>query len=116
MTTSEKPSGRSASGNSVDVSSNSKESSNSREERASIKEAAARESTPTLDIVVGEEQSPRGLSSEGYSMSNLSRSAEKSNPILDEIDQALTNLVEKMNSPLAEREIIQEALTPKIPI
>ncbi|MED6120935.1 hypothetical protein PIB30_025564 [Stylosanthes scabra] len=120
-TTSEKPptpdSARSASGNSVDVSSNSKESSNLREERTSpIKEVAARESTPSLDIVVGEEQSPRGFSTEGYSMSNLSRSVEKSNPILDEIDQALTDPVEKLNSLLAEQEIIQEDLTPKIPI
>ncbi|MED6138541.1 hypothetical protein PIB30_075129 [Stylosanthes scabra] len=146
-TASEKPStpdsARSASGNSLDVSSNSKESSNSKDEvkyspsqsvyfmrtnldhqsvfpfrtqRASpIKEPVARESTPSLDIIVGE-QSPCRLSSEGYSISNLSRSAEKSNPILDEIDQALHNPVEKMNSPLAEREIIQEALTPKIPI
>ncbi|MED6160257.1 hypothetical protein PIB30_049870 [Stylosanthes scabra] len=85
-------SARSASGNSLDVSSNSKESSNSKDERASpIKEPAARESTPSLDIIIGEEQSPCGLSSEGYSISNLSRSAEKSNPILDEIDQALNN-------------------------
>ncbi|MED6151038.1 hypothetical protein PIB30_078497, partial [Stylosanthes scabra] len=137
-------SARSASGNSLDVSANSKESSNSKDEvkyspgqsvyfmrtnldhqsvfpfhtqRASpIKEPAARESTPSLDIIVGEEQSPCGLSSEGYSISNLSRSVEKSNPILDEIDQALNNPVKKMNSPLEEREIIQEALTPKIPI
>ncbi|MED6189899.1 hypothetical protein PIB30_100523 [Stylosanthes scabra] len=118
---SEKPptldSARSASGNSLDVSSNSKESSNSKDERASpIKEPAARESTPSLDLIVGKEQSPCGLSSEGYSISNLSRSTEKSNPILDKIDQALNNPVGKMNSPLEEREIIQEASTPKIPI
>ncbi|MED6188351.1 hypothetical protein PIB30_085118 [Stylosanthes scabra] len=118
---SEKPptpdSARSISGNSLDVSSNSKESSNSKDKRASpIKEPTARESTPSLDVIVGEEQSPCGLSSEGYSISNLSRSAEKLNPILDEIDQALNNLVGKINSPLEEREIIQEASTPKVPI
>ncbi|MED6141884.1 hypothetical protein PIB30_107910, partial [Stylosanthes scabra] len=41
---------------------------------------------------------------------------EKSNPTLDEIDQALFNPIGKMNSPLAEREVIQEASTPKVPI
>ncbi|MED6172571.1 hypothetical protein PIB30_051331 [Stylosanthes scabra] len=114
-------SARYASVNSLDVSSKSKESSNSKDKRASpekqrIEEPTARESTPSLNVIVGEEQSPRGLSSEGYSISNLSRSAEKSNPILDEIDQALNNPVGKMNSPLEEREIIQEASTPKVPI
>ncbi|MED6166945.1 hypothetical protein PIB30_114353, partial [Stylosanthes scabra] len=85
-----------------------------RSQRASpIKETAVRESTPSLDIIVGEEQSLRENSSPGYSMSNLSRSMEKSNPTLDEIDQALSHPIEKMNSPLAEREVIQEASTPK---
>ncbi|MED6117711.1 hypothetical protein PIB30_112282, partial [Stylosanthes scabra] len=78
-----------------------------------IKETAVRESTPSLDIIVGEEQSLRENSSQGYSMS---RSMEKSNPTLDEIDQALSNPIEKMNSPLAEREVIREASTPKVPI
>ncbi|MED6227609.1 hypothetical protein PIB30_115401, partial [Stylosanthes scabra] len=41
---------------------------------------------------------------------------EKSNPTLDEIDQALSNPIGRMNSPLAEREVIQEASTPKVPI
>ncbi|MED6184197.1 hypothetical protein PIB30_045156 [Stylosanthes scabra] len=85
-------------------------------EKQRTEEPTARESTPSLNVIVGEEQSPRGLSSEGYSISNLSRSAEKSNPILDEIDQALNNPVGKMNSPLEEREIIQEVSTPKVPI
>ncbi|MED6227096.1 hypothetical protein PIB30_110135, partial [Stylosanthes scabra] len=49
-------------------------------------------------------------------MSNLSRSLEKSNPTLYEIDQALSNPIEKMNSPLVEREVIQEASTPQVPI
>ncbi|MED6115279.1 hypothetical protein PIB30_088949 [Stylosanthes scabra] len=114
-------SARSASVNSLDVSSKSKESSNSKDKRASpekqrTEEPTARESTPSLNVIVGEEQSPRGLSSEGYSISNLSRSAKKSNPILDEIDQALNNPVGKMNSLLEEQEIIQEASTPKVPI
>ncbi|MED6145507.1 hypothetical protein PIB30_025811, partial [Stylosanthes scabra] len=114
-------SARSASVNSLDVSSKSKESSDSKDNRESpekqkTEEPTARESTPSLNVIVGEEQSPRGLSSEGYSISNLSRSAEKSNPILDEIDQALNNPAGKMNSPLEEREIIQEASTPKVPI
>ncbi|MED6168461.1 hypothetical protein PIB30_011890 [Stylosanthes scabra] len=102
--------GRSVSGNSLDVSSESKESSNSKDK------STARESVPSLDIIDGEEQSPCGLSSEGYSISNLSKSAEKSNPILDEIDQVLNNPVGKMNSSLEEREIIQEVSTPKVPI
>ncbi|MED6185961.1 hypothetical protein PIB30_062156 [Stylosanthes scabra] len=114
-------SARSVSGNSLDVSSKSKESFNSKDKRASpekekIEEPTARESVPSLNIIVGEEQSPCGLSSEGYSISNLSKSAEKSNPILDEIDQALNNPIGKMNSPLEEREIIQEVSTPKVPI
>ncbi|MED6133887.1 hypothetical protein PIB30_032459 [Stylosanthes scabra] len=114
-------SARSASVNSLDVSLNSKEPSNSKDKRASpekqrTEKTTARESTPSLNVIVGEEQSPRGLSSEGYSISNLSRSAEKSNPILDEIDQVLNNPVGKMNSPLKEQEIIQEASTPKVPI
>ncbi|MED6148957.1 hypothetical protein PIB30_057831 [Stylosanthes scabra] len=120
---SEKPptpeSAQSASGNFLDVSSKSKESSNSKDKKASpekerIEEPTARESVPSLDIIVGGEQSPCGLSSEGYSISNLSRSAEKSNPILDEIDQALNNPIGKMNSPLEEREIIREVSTPKV--
>ncbi|MED6222660.1 hypothetical protein PIB30_066449 [Stylosanthes scabra] len=77
-------------------------------EKERIEEPTARESVPSLDIIIGEEQSPCGLSSEGYSISNFSRSAEKSNPILGEIDQALNNPIGKMNSPLEEREIIQE--------
>ncbi|MED6212126.1 hypothetical protein PIB30_080282 [Stylosanthes scabra] len=114
-------SARSASGNSLDVSSKSKESSNSKDKRASpekerIEESTARESVPSLDIIVGEEKSPCGIRSEGYSISNLSKSAERLNPILDEIDQALNNPVGKMNSPLEEREIIQEISTPKVPI
>ncbi|MED6152158.1 hypothetical protein PIB30_089220 [Stylosanthes scabra] len=114
-------SAQSASVNSLDVSSNSKESSNSKDKRASpekqrTEETTARESTPSLNVIVGEEKSPRGFSSEGYSISNWSKSAEKSNPILDEIDQALNNPVGKMNSPLKEQEIIQEASTPKVPI
>ncbi|MED6114638.1 hypothetical protein PIB30_082285 [Stylosanthes scabra] len=101
-------SARSASVNSLDVSSNSKESSNSKDKRASpekqrTEETTARESTPSLNVIVGEEQSPHGFSSEGYSISNLSKSAEKSNPILDEIDQALNNPVGKMNSPRKEQ-------------
>ncbi|MED6140924.1 hypothetical protein PIB30_098305 [Stylosanthes scabra] len=85
-------------------------------EKQRTEKTTARESTPSLNVIVGEEQSPRELSSEGYSISNLSRSAEKSNPILDEIDQALNNPVGKMNSPLKEQETIQEASTPKVPI
>ncbi|MED6215085.1 hypothetical protein PIB30_109842, partial [Stylosanthes scabra] len=81
-----------------------------------IKESTVRESTPSLDVIVGEEQSPQENSSQGYSISNLSRSMEKSNPTLDEIDQALSNPIGRMNSPLAEREVIQEASTPKVPI
>ncbi|MED6109029.1 hypothetical protein PIB30_029878 [Stylosanthes scabra] len=139
---------RSVSGNSLDVSSESKESSNSKDkvkyspsqsiyfmrinldhqsvfpfrnqrtspEKEMIEESTARESVPSLDIIVGEEQSPCGLSSEGYSISNLSRFAEKSNSILDEIDQALNNPVGKMNSPLKEQEIIQEVSIPKVHI
>ncbi|MED6176241.1 hypothetical protein PIB30_086222 [Stylosanthes scabra] len=108
---SEKPrtpeSARSISGNSLDRTSPEKER---------IEESTARESVPSLDIIVGEEKSPCGLSSEGYSISNLSKSAERSNLVLDEIDQALNNPVGKMNSPLKEREIIQEvvSLTPKV--
>ncbi|MED6199752.1 hypothetical protein PIB30_078853 [Stylosanthes scabra] len=85
-------------------------------EKERIEESTARESVPSLDIIVGEEKSPCGLSFEGYSISNLSKSAKRSNPILDEIDQALNNSVGKMNSPLEEREIIQEVSTPKVPI
>ncbi|MED6117464.1 hypothetical protein PIB30_110208, partial [Stylosanthes scabra] len=81
-----------------------------------VKESTVRESTPSLDIIVGEEQSLQENSSRGYSISNLSRSLEKSNPTLDEIDQALSNPIGRMNSPLAEREVIQEASTPKVPI
>ncbi|MED6156993.1 hypothetical protein PIB30_019291 [Stylosanthes scabra] len=125
--TSEKPqtseSAQSASGNSLDVSSKSKESSNSKDKRASpekarIEESTAREFMPSLDIIVGGEKSPCGLSSEGYSISNLSKSAERSNLVLEEIDQALNNPIGKMNSPLKEREIIQEVVssTPKAPI
>ncbi|MED6126881.1 hypothetical protein PIB30_082751 [Stylosanthes scabra] len=124
---SEKPrtpeSARSVSGHSLDVSSKSKESSNSKDKRASpekerIEKSVARESKPSLDIVVGEERSPCGLSSEGYSISNLSKSAERSNLAIEEIDQALNNPIEKMNSPLKDREIIQEEVssTPKVPI
>ncbi|MED6219915.1 hypothetical protein PIB30_040291 [Stylosanthes scabra] len=122
---SEKPrtpeSARSVSGHSLAVSSKSKESSNSKDKRMSpekerIEESTARESVPSLDIIVGEEKSPCGLSSEGYSISNLFKYAERSNPILDEIDQALNNPVGKMNSPLEEQEIIQEVSTPKVPI
>ncbi|MED6145815.1 hypothetical protein PIB30_028685 [Stylosanthes scabra] len=79
-------SARSASVNSLDRASTKKQRT---------EKTTARESTPSLNVIVGEEQSPRELSSEGYSISNLSRSAEKSNPILDEIDQALNNLVGK---------------------
>ncbi|MED6124683.1 hypothetical protein PIB30_061266 [Stylosanthes scabra] len=85
-------------------------------EKERIEESTARESVPSLDIIVGEEKSPCRLSSEGYSISNLSKSAERSKPILDEIDQALNNPVGKMNSPLEEQEIIQEVSTPKVPI
>ncbi|MED6211092.1 hypothetical protein PIB30_070259 [Stylosanthes scabra] len=85
-------------------------------EKERIEESTARESVPSLDIIVGEEKSPCGLSSEGYWISNLSKSAERSNPILDEIDQALNNPVGKMNSPLEEQEIIQEVSTPKVTI
>ncbi|MED6187116.1 hypothetical protein PIB30_073342 [Stylosanthes scabra] len=124
---SEKPrtpeSARSVSGNSLDVSSKSNESSNSKDKRASpekerIEDSIDRESAPSLDIIVGEEKSPCGLSSEGYSISNLSKSAERSNLAIEEIDQALNNPIEKMNSLLKEREIIQEEVssTPKVSI
>ncbi|MED6112635.1 hypothetical protein PIB30_063355 [Stylosanthes scabra] len=124
---SEKPrtpeSARSVSGHSLDVSSKSKESSNSKDKRVSpekerIEESIARESAPSLDIIVGEERSPCGLSSEGYSISNLSKSAERSNLAIEEINQALNNPIENMNSPLKEREIIQEEVSsnPKVPI
>ncbi|MED6211020.1 hypothetical protein PIB30_069656 [Stylosanthes scabra] len=87
-------------------------------EKERIEESTARESMPSLDIIVGEEKSPCGLRSEGYSISNLSKSTEKSNLVLEEIDQALNNPIGKMNSPLKEREIIQEVVssTPKVPI
>ncbi|MED6124610.1 hypothetical protein PIB30_060518 [Stylosanthes scabra] len=124
---SEKPrtpeSARSVSGHSLDVSSKLKESSNSKDKRTSpekerIEESVARESAPSLDIIIGEERSTCGLSSEGYSISDLSKSAERSNLAIEEIDQALNNPIEKMNSPLKEREIIQEEVssTPKVPV
>ncbi|MED6190201.1 hypothetical protein PIB30_103474 [Stylosanthes scabra] len=68
--TSEKPpkpeSARSASDNSLDVSSKSKESSNSKDKRASpekerIEEPTARESTPSLNVIVGKENLRVGL-------------------------------------------------------
>ncbi|MED6208659.1 hypothetical protein PIB30_047380 [Stylosanthes scabra] len=71
-------------------------------EKERIEESKARESIPSLDIIVDEEKSPCGLSSEGYSILNLSKSGERSNLVLEEIDQALNNPIGKMNSPLKE--------------
>ncbi|MED6170123.1 hypothetical protein PIB30_027855 [Stylosanthes scabra] len=87
-------------------------------EKERIEESVARESAPSLDIIVGEERSPCELSSEGYLISNLFKSAERSNLAMEEIDQALNNPIEKMNSPLKEREITQEEVssTPKVHI
>ncbi|MED6151142.1 hypothetical protein PIB30_079482 [Stylosanthes scabra] len=87
-------------------------------EKERIEESTAREFMPSLDIIVDEEKSPCGLSSEGYSILNLSKSAKRSNIVLEEIDQALNNPIGKMNSPLKERDLFQEVVssTPKVPI
>ncbi|MED6162501.1 hypothetical protein PIB30_071044 [Stylosanthes scabra] len=84
-----------------------------------IEEPVIPEPDQSLDIILNEEKSPCGLSSEGYSLSPSPKSIKKKeNPFLEEINKALDNQVQKINSPLKERDLIQEdaLATPKVPI
>ncbi|MED6158352.1 hypothetical protein PIB30_031982 [Stylosanthes scabra] len=83
-----------------------------------IEEPVIPDPNQSLDIILNEEKSPCGLSSEGYSLSPSPKSIEKANLFLKEIDKALDNQVQKINSPIEERDLIQEdtSATPKVPI
>ncbi|MED6184009.1 hypothetical protein PIB30_043193 [Stylosanthes scabra] len=83
-----------------------------------IEEPVIPEPDQSLDIILNKEKSPCGLSSEGYSLSPSPKSIEKANPFLEEIDKTLDNQVQKINSPLEERDLIQEdtSTTTKVPI
>ncbi|MED6125054.1 hypothetical protein PIB30_064837 [Stylosanthes scabra] len=83
-----------------------------------IEEPVIPDPDQSLDIILNKEKSPCGLSSEGYSLSPSPKSIEKANSFLEEIDKALDNQVQKISSPLEERELIQEdtSATQKVPI
>ncbi|MED6201623.1 hypothetical protein PIB30_096855 [Stylosanthes scabra] len=114
-----------ASGDSLnDASSRSKESSNSNKTKKAIPDVerierpVIPEPGQSLNIIQNQEKSPCGLSSEGYSLSSSLKSAEETNPFLEEIDKVLGEQVKQLSSPLKEKDLIREdkSITPNVPI